>query len=252
MPPVPLAQLRARIAALEGRACKVPTRHPRASGDDEDPSDGLPWERMAAGGLHEIAAENVGGGIDHGATRGFAAFWLGRLAARRDGPLLWTTAADDLYAPGLAALGLPVHRLVVVSPARSAEVPRVLEEALRCPAVAAVAGELWDLSMVAGRRLSLAARASGVPALLLNRGAAVGSAVTRWRVGPAPSSHLPAFAVETGRWRAALIRCRGRITGDDGMVAEWLVAANDAAGDVAGTAVSHVPGGMMVSHSQRA
>jgi protein ImuA len=181
----------------------------------------LPWGGVPLGCLHEIAGAVDDGGED-AAALGFAALWLGRLAAGQDRPVLWVTMTDDLYPPGLAALGLAIHRLVVVRPARGVQLAWAMEEGLRCPGLAGVLGEVHGMDLTAARRLKLAARGSGGTALLLNRGGAVGPATTRWRVGSAPSEALDA-GVGAWRWRVALSRCRGCAVGDDGAVAAWLV-----------------------------
>ncbi|HTH16851.1 MAG TPA: hypothetical protein VL974_09380, partial [Magnetospirillum sp.] len=80
-----------------------------------------------------------------------------------------------------------------------------------------------DVDLTAARRLQLAAKASGVPALLLNHGPACGAAVTRWRVGTSPSRSDPALGVGPWRWNVELLRCRGRGVDDRGRVAVWEV-----------------------------
>src|SRR5882762_7993476 len=62
----------------------------------------LPGGGLALGALHEI----MGAGPDEedgAVAAAFAAGILARLARRHGGPILWCLAADDLYAPGLAA-----------------------------------------------------------------------------------------------------------------------------------------------------
>jgi len=221
MPPS-LAELRARIAALEGVG--------REKGAGVMPLgvaeiDGaLPWGGLPLGCLHEIE----GGG--DGAPLGFAALWLARLAAGLDKPVLWVAAGDPPYAPGLAGFGLGPARLVVVRAAKPAQALWAMEEGLRCPALAGVLGEVGGLDVTAARRLQLAAQGSGVSALLINRGALAGSAVTRWRVVSAASIGPPGEGVGPWRWWVELTRCRGRGLKEDGGVAAWLVEWADETG----------------------
>jgi protein ImuA len=171
--------------------------------------------------LHEIA---VTGDLDDGAALGFTAVLLGQLAVRQDKPVLWVTGRDELYAPGLAALGLPPDRLLMARPGRGMRPYWAMEEGVRCAGLAGVVGEVWDLNPIAARRLQLAARTSGVTVLVLNRGQVSNTAQTRWRIDPAPS----AVSVERGwRWRLVLSHCRGRGLGEGGVVSEWLVEWND-------------------------
>jgi protein ImuA len=103
-----------------------------------------------------------------------------------------------------------------------------MEEGLHCARLAAVVGELDALERGPGRRLQLAAEASGVTAFALRRGlrparpaqAAASAAVTRWRV------EAESFA-ERPRWRVELLRCRGAAPG------QWYLEWNDATGGFA-------------------
>jgi hypothetical protein len=75
------------------------------------------------------------------------------------------------YGPGLRLHGLDPARLVFVHARDAKEGLWSLEEAVKCRALAAVVAEIWTLEKVydltASRRLVLAARASGTPALLV-------------------------------------------------------------------------------------
>jgi protein ImuA len=193
----------------------------------------LPGGGLARGALHEIAG--TGTDAEHGAT---AALLLAGLLAQQKGPVLWALARNDLFPPGLAAAGLQPDRVVFAE--AGADIPLVMEEALRHPGLAAVVGEVGKLGLTTSRRLQLAAEASGVIAFALRRVrlaadpalAAPNAAVTRWRVAPLPSPppvphapHVPGLA--RARWRLDLVRCRG------GAPATWTVEACDAQGRLA-------------------
>ncbi|HXP98412.1 MAG TPA: hypothetical protein VN809_16990, partial [Telmatospirillum sp.] len=163
---------------------------------------------------------------DDGAAGGFVVVLLGRLAIGQDKPVLWVADRDDLYAPGLAALGLPADRLMVARPGRGVRPQWAMEEGARCPGLAAVVGEAWDLDLTAARRLQLAARDSGVTVLVLNRGAGSSAALTRWRIASAPSV-VSRSGDWAWRWQVTLSHCRGRGVGEAGVVATWLVEWHD-------------------------
>src|SRR5438477_672162 len=115
----------------------------------------LPGGGLALGALHEI----MGAGADEedgAVAAAFAAGLLARLSRRHGGPVLWCLAGDDLYAPGLAAHGLTPERLIVARCRDDADILWAMEEGLRCPALAAVLGEVGALAPTAGRRLQLA------------------------------------------------------------------------------------------------
>jgi len=178
----------------------------------------LPWHGLPCGAVHEVA----GSALD-GAATGFCSVLLARLAA--DGrSVLWVCPQDDLYGPGLVRFGLAAERLILVRAHRPAEILWVIEEALRCRGLAAVLGEVDALSLAAARRLQLAARKSGVTALLLRHGAKapVTTAVTRWHVATAPGPKQEANLAP--RWRVDLVRCRGLLHGEEGYVSRWHVA----------------------------
>src|SRR5262245_60898877 len=97
-----------------------------------------------------------------------------------------------------------------------------MEEGLRCPGIAAVLGETRAADLTAGRRLSLAAEKSGMPALLLRSQPAPTQSVctTRWRVVSASSRDLDA------RWRLELRRNRfGAPSAEE--IPSWLVEWSD-------------------------
>jgi hypothetical protein len=132
--------------------------------------------------------------------------------------VVWVLQREDLHAPGLAALGLPPHRLIYVSVRNDEEALAALEDALRTRGVAAAWGEIDRVDLVAGRRLQLACEAKGATGFVLRRrlygdrraGQEEGSAAaTRWSVAPAPSDPGEAPGLGPPRWRVRLERCRG-------------------------------------------
>jgi len=225
--PERLEILRAAVRKLEGVDLReggavLPLGLPEL--DNALPGGGLPLSC-----LHEISGMRAE--WDDGVTTGFCAHLLAGLSRLRPGPLLWIAPRDDLYLPALPSLGLDPARLILVR-ARGSDLFWSLEEGLRCPGLAAVVGEVERperLDIRTGRRLQLAAEASGVTAFLLHRPMRAtktgrreaSAAVTRWRVGAAPSdplssdSEMPAPTKQDGRfpsgarWRLELLRCRG-------------------------------------------
>ena len=226
---IDLAQLRQRIASIP--ASQAASRAAALL------STGLPavdtYLRDAAvplGAVHEISGQ--AGDEEQGAAgAGFLAVSLkGGVAA---GWILWVTQDGDLYAPGLAAFGLDLRRLILVSAQRDAEVCWALEEALRSRSLAAVVGEVGVLSLNATRRLQLAAEQAGIPCFLLRRWrtqqlaqgqrAQPIAAVTRWRVAPQLRPRPPDQSIATlpelgpAHWRIDLWRCR------NAAAASWIM-----------------------------
>ncbi|HTI66768.1 MAG TPA: hypothetical protein VL460_04385 [Caulobacteraceae bacterium] len=99
--------------------------------------------------------------------------------------------AGRAYAPGLHAFGLDPDRVGVVRAPSQAEALRVVDEALRSGAAAAVLADLGDaprLDLSVTRRFNLSARRCGALALMVTRDLdATSAALTRWRVEACPS-----------------------------------------------------------------
>ncbi len=119
-------------------------------------------------------------------------------------------ASGEFYPPAAIALGLEPSRLIVVHPGSQADHTWALDQALRCPAVAAAVA--WpDQSKLDGRtfrRLQLAAEQGGGLGLLIRPSAVRGEpswADVRLLVEPLGGTR------EAGRRRARIIilRCRG-------------------------------------------
>jgi protein ImuA len=181
---------------------------------------------LAGGALHEVGPAAPG---DGGAATGFATA-LAVLALREGRQAIWirpdfaAAEAGELYGPGLALMGLPLQRLIVLRVPRARDGLWAMEEALQCRAAGAVVAELMgdDGDLTATRRLALAAGAGGGGAgslgLILRHQPcrAANAAMTRWEVASASGERdgfgglaLPTFAVSlvknrhgpTGQWR---------------------------------------------------
>jgi protein ImuA len=227
-----LRALRQRIQALEsGRIPEHVLPFGLPAVDAALPSGGL-----ALGALHEIMG--TGADEEDGAVAAaFTTALLARLTRRHGGAVLWCLQSGDLYAPGLAARGLPPERLIVARCRDDTDILWAMEEGLRSAALAAVLGEIGTLAPTAGRRLQLACEAGGVTGFVLRRWrkagtaaaqrAAPSAAVTRWRVAAAPSRNTGEPGLGLPLWRVELVRCRG------GAPAAWLMEESDATGHVA-------------------
>jgi protein ImuA len=184
-------------------------------------------QSAAATGFIVGLAERVGlaGGVGLAGRAGLAA----RAAARR--PLVWVRQdfteieSGALSMSGLAELGLDPRLLVTVRAADVDSALRATADALACDALGVVVLEVWgparQLDLVASRKLTLAARASGVTGLLLRVAAEPlpSTAETRWIVraahSPPATPSRPAWG--TPMFDAQLVRNR------HGPVGRWIV-----------------------------
>ncbi len=216
-----LQTLRRQIAALEseGRAA-----HGVVPFGDERIDGRLPGRGLARGAWHALTADGLEG--ETAAAAGSFAALLAKPLTEL-GAAVWVLRRDDLYAPGLSALGFPAQRLIFVRAGDDAEVLAACEDAARSPGVAVVVGEADSIGLVAGRRLQLACEAHGATALLVERRPfggkprtreAAASPSSRWRVASAPSApDSEGLGLGAPRWSVALERNRG------GRPGGWIV-----------------------------
>jgi protein ImuA len=201
-----IAHLRSTIAGMarEGGPARARARLSLTSALDGALAGGLSGD-----GLHEIAPAGPGDGA---AAMGFALAVGARFLAAAPPRASALLIADDfcaretgaLYGPGLAAMGLAMERLVIVSAPDARALLWAMEEALKSGAPAFVIGEMWGgarhYDLTASRRLLLAARSGGAPALLVHGGAFGGAdnlssaAETRFEIACAPSAHAGSAA----------------------------------------------------------
>ena len=232
-PVIAHADLRSQIARLERGGFERLDRSVLPFGDARIDT-ALPDGGLARSALHELVG--VGPDTEHAAI---PALMVAAIAGRLSGSVLWAYPRLSPFAPALAAVGLGPERVICVRADQA--VLGVMEDALRAGCLAVVVGEVpGRLSLTASRRLQLAAEAAGVMALLLRFSrkhddpvlCEPSAALTRWRVGPAPSPpalpHAPDVpGLGRARWRLRLVRVRG------GEARSWLVDAPDADGWIA-------------------
>ena len=192
---------------------------------------------LALGAMHEVFTE---AGRQSAAATGFVAGLAGRAAARR--PMVWVRQdfaeieSGALSMSGLAEFGLDPRVLVTV---RAADVDTALKtaaDALACDALGVVVLEVWgearQLDLVASRKLTLAAQASGVTGLLLRVAAepSPSTAETRWIVraahSPPSAPSLPAAplmpAAPWSAWGAPVFDAQ-LVRNRHGPVGRWIM-----------------------------
>ena len=216
-----LASLRGSIERIEAHAdATAPARV--ALGHAE--ADATLQGGLALAAVHEVFAE----GRQSAAATGFIAGLAGRVAARR--PLVWIRQdfaeieSGALSMSGLAELGLDPRRVVTVRAADVDAALRTAADALACDALGAVVLEVWgearQFDLVASRKLTLAAQASGVTGLLLRVAAEPqpSTAETRWIVRAA---HSPPAAVGSA-WGAPVFDAQ-LVRNRHGPVGRWIM-----------------------------
>ncbi|MGE4404302.1 ImuA family protein [Pseudomonas sp.] len=176
----------------------------------------LAGQGLRAGALHEVAASSCSP-VDEAAATLFVAGIAAREAVATGAPVLWASCRNDLYAPGIAQAGLSAAQVIQVEPRDEQMLLAVVEDAVRDGTPCAVIAEARKISMVASRRLQLAAAEADLPVLVLrqrrNRDRdpleEPSTAWTRWRIATAPSERLAVPGIGRSRWMVELARQRG-------------------------------------------
>jgi len=217
------ATLRGSIERIEahGEAYsprRVPLGH---AGADANLQGGL-----ALGTMHEVFAE---AGRQSAVATGFVAGLANRVAARR--PMVWIRQdfteieSGAVSMSGLAELGLDPRLLVTVRATDVDHALRTAADALACDAVGVVVLEVWgeakQFDLVASRKLTLAAQASGATCLLLRIAAEPqpSTAETRWIVRAA---HSPPASQSWSAWGAPLFETQ-LVRNRHGPVGRWIM-----------------------------
>lgn len=221
-----LARLRRDIGRLEGDALSFGGEGPPRVMLGHDEADAMLQGGLLRGALHEVFA----GGAQAATATGFIAGLASRVASRR--PLMWVRQDFSerengvLAMSGWCELGLDPRAVVTVRAPDVEAALQITADALACDALGAVVTEIWGetghVDLVASRKLTLAARGSGVTSLMLRIAATPSSstAETRWVVRAARSPPRPSWqGWGAPVFDAQLVRNRHGRTGQ--WIMEW-------------------------------
>ncbi|WP_240653361.1 ImuA family protein [Sphingomonas crocodyli] len=206
-----------QITALRAELAQVREgRGPALGFGIPEVDDRLADHGLDGAGLHEITAATANLTDDAAATL-FAAGIAARFANAPGFTVLWALSRFDLYAPGLEQVGLGPDKILYAQGRKDADVLALAEDGLRDGSLACVIAEVKTADQTATRRLQLAASDGRTPMLLYRRHrmrercplAQPSSAMTRWRIGCAPSAPLPHAGLGRARWSVELVRQRG-------------------------------------------
>jgi hypothetical protein len=160
------------VATLREQLAQWETRRPQR--DAAPVSSGcpafdrlLPWGGLPRGALVECLEQDpaVGGA-------GMLALLLARQAALEGGAIVVLDPQGWFYPPAAAGLGIELAAVMVVQARQACEQVWVVDQCLRCPAVAAVWAPLERLGAREFRRLQLAAESGSGLGLLVRSSAA--------------------------------------------------------------------------------
>lgn len=179
----------------------------------------FPNKSFPLGAIHEFFCT---GAETASASCGFIAGILCSLV-QSGGVVVWISACRTIFPPALSLFGIPPHKIIFIDPQREADMLWAVEEALKCTGLAAVIGEVRELSFTSSRRLQLAVESSGVTGFILRRSPRnlATACVTRWKITPLasePQDNLPGLGPP--RWNIELVKVRNGKPGTWQM--EWV------------------------------
>jgi protein ImuA len=173
------------------------------------------------GAVHEFLSDTS---ENAAATTGFMASLLSKVMQQR-GACLWISTKRMVFPPALKFFGIEPDRVIFIDLHKEQDLLWAIEEALKCDALAAVVGELKEITLTESRRLQLAVEHSRVTGFLHRnnpRSANTLASVSRWKITPLPSeleAGMPGIGFP--RWNVALQKVR------NGEPGEWQVEWSD-------------------------
>src|SRR4051794_34712748 len=122
------------------------------------------------------------------------------------GSIAWCDPHGTLYPPAVAAMGVPLERLLIIRPKSIIDENWAITECLRCRGVSATVAAPRRISRIEARRFQLAAERGGGVGILLrpyDRNAHVYAAATRWLIAPTRGQRT------IQKWRIQLVHGHG-------------------------------------------
>jgi protein ImuA len=212
-----ITQLRRDLLSLQGFKSLSST----------DPDIGLgpinhsfPNASFPVGAMHEFISSDKEGAT---ATSGFIAALLGKLM-KNGGASVWIGSSRTLFPPALKFFDTNPEKIIFIDLKKEKDVMWAMEEALKCDNLAAVVGEIQELSFTASRRFQLAVEQSHVTGLILrcnSRNPNITACVSRWKITSLPclfNDDMP--GVGFPRWKVELLKIRNGKPGS--WEIEWI------------------------------
>lgn len=160
------------------------------------------------GAIHEMLCPSP----EHTAATGGLVGGLLAELMKQGGACIWISTSRKLFPPALKTFNVTPDRVIFIDVQRDRDVLWAMEEALKCEGLAAVIGEVREISFAQSRRLQLAVEDSKVTGFLLRTDMKKLSStvcVARWQITPLPSEPEPGLpGVSFPRWQIDLLRVR--------------------------------------------
>jgi protein ImuA len=176
-------------------------------------TEAFPNEVFPLAAVHEfinVEEEN------EAATTGFIASIVSALM-KNCGAAVWVGSSLTIFPAALKTFGISPEHIVFINAPTQREVLWATEEALKCEGLAAVIGEIREITFTESRRLQLAVEKSRVTGFIIRsrpRNLQVNACVSRWRIShlqSEPRDDLPGIGFP--RWNIELLKMRNGRTG---------------------------------------
>lgn len=180
----------------------------------------FPNKTFPVGAIHEFIAVGM---EDTATTAGFIAGILTPLM-QNGGAVIWIGSVHSIFPPALKVFGIVPDKIIFINLQKETAILWAMEEALKCESLAAVIGEIKELSFTASRRLQLAVEQSRVTGFIIRnnpRTINTTACVTRWKI-TSLSSELEDGLPGVGypRWSVDLLKVR------NGNPGKWQIELN--------------------------
>jgi len=177
----------------------------------------FPDQTFPVGVMHEFIVQAA---EDGAVTNAFVASIVNPLMVDC-GPVIWVGNNTSVFPPALKAFGIAPEKIIFIELKKEKEMLWVIEEALKCEGLAAVIGEIKELSFTQSRRLQLAVEKSKVTGFIIRnnpRAMNITACVTRWKITSLPGENIDNLpGVSFPRWNVDLLKVR------NGKPATWQI-----------------------------
>lgn len=160
------------------------------------------------GAIHELLTEEP----EYAAASGGFLGGLLKVLMQQGGICLWISTSRSLFPPALKNFGVDPDRIIFIDLKREKDILWAMEEALKCGSLAAVIGEIEEISFTESRRLQLVVEKSRVTGFILRKNTkklSTTACVARWRIKSLPSEledGMPGLGFP--RWNVELLKVR--------------------------------------------
>lgn len=201
-----ISQLKQKILHLEG--FKLPTIDNAVNFELGLLEKAFPYGVFPTVAIHEFLCDEE---EDSAATNGFLSTLLAKLM-QNERSCIWISPFAQVFPPALKNFGIHPDKIIFIHLHKDKDILWAMEEALKCPGLAAVVAELQELSFAQSRRLQLAVENNKITGFVLrtnNKKISTTACVARWRISPLPSfteKGLP--GVGFPQWQVELLKVK--------------------------------------------